>query len=568
MIPIPYNPWRRSKTVKKQPMETQILERTIIKIGGLLAIGLGEAGAEIIGQNMGSGQQDGQPGHQQSGDGDQLNAMVRGRKVEAIFCYCQIQSFTSVTEILQDSVMVFVNTIASIVHGSCDEWHGAPNKNLGDAFLLVWRLGVLGDDAISREDEEENGKNKRKIVQGVSSNSLRNGGGATAAGGMGGAAALGGTTAAGMRRSQTGIGSDGAGLGAVNPNHHFLADFSLMAYTNIIIGICTSPSLTEYRHHEGLVSKLGNLTKRGGTGGAAGAYGGLTGSVELAQGRGNMGGGGYHGGYGGHGGGYHGGYQNDRGYLSGGDRGDDGRNSGDEGTMSQAFAATMSSTSMSRAPRASIGYGGTGSTATGSRGMGGRTQRGSINPIASRDMGSGGGSPSSSKMNKYHRGSILPGNPGGSVPLSSVTGSTHAGSNQGSSKGRAYGRDSPSDDGTFGPGGRYISPDNTPNSGGGPSSISGGTHGRGSIRESQGLGIQSRNLIGSGGGHSDRGNRGVRGSYRVPLSFALHCGFAIEGAIGSEFKIDASYVGPSVTTAGAIYNLATTIYNCTVLLSG
>merc|ERR1711871_487768 len=37
----------------KEPMETVILEKTIIKLGGLLALGFGEAGAEIIGQCMG-----------------------------------------------------------------------------------------------------------------------------------------------------------------------------------------------------------------------------------------------------------------------------------------------------------------------------------------------------------------------------------------------------------------------------------------------------------------------------------------------------------------------------------
>ena len=31
-------------------METIILEKTIIKLGGLLALGFGEAGAEIIGR--------------------------------------------------------------------------------------------------------------------------------------------------------------------------------------------------------------------------------------------------------------------------------------------------------------------------------------------------------------------------------------------------------------------------------------------------------------------------------------------------------------------------------------
>ena len=36
------------------------------------------------------------------------------------------------------------------------------------------------------------------------------------------------------------------------------------------------------------------------------------------------------------------------------------------------------------------------------------------------------------------------------------------------------------------------------------------------------------------------------GKYEVQLGFGLHLGWAIEGAIGSHFKIDASYLGPHV----------------------
>ena len=36
--------------------------------------------------------------------------------------------------------MVFVNEIAEIVHGMVDKFSGAANKNIGDAFLLVWKF--------------------------------------------------------------------------------------------------------------------------------------------------------------------------------------------------------------------------------------------------------------------------------------------------------------------------------------------------------------------------------------------------------------------------------------------
>ena len=38
--------------------------------------------------------------------------------------------------------MVFVNEIAEIVHGTIDTYLGSANKNIGDAFLLVWKYNT------------------------------------------------------------------------------------------------------------------------------------------------------------------------------------------------------------------------------------------------------------------------------------------------------------------------------------------------------------------------------------------------------------------------------------------
>jgi len=107
-------------------METVVLEQTIVKIGALLALGFGEAGSKIINENM-------------SGSGD-INPMLPGQKTVAIFGFCDIRNFTDATEVLQEGVMVFVNEIGEIVHGIVDQFSGAANKNIGDAFLLVWKF--------------------------------------------------------------------------------------------------------------------------------------------------------------------------------------------------------------------------------------------------------------------------------------------------------------------------------------------------------------------------------------------------------------------------------------------
>ena len=93
----------------------------------LLALGLGEAGSTVIARNM------------SKGDGD-VNPMIEGNKIIAIFGFCDIRNFTDTTEILMERVMVFVNEIAEACHGIVNKYGGAANKNIGDAFLLVWKF--------------------------------------------------------------------------------------------------------------------------------------------------------------------------------------------------------------------------------------------------------------------------------------------------------------------------------------------------------------------------------------------------------------------------------------------
>eukprot|EP00931_Biecheleriopsis_adriatica_P005049 TRINITY_DN106612_c0_g1_i1.p1 TRINITY_DN106612_c0_g1~~TRINITY_DN106612_c0_g1_i1.p1 ORF type:complete len:950 (+),score=237.21 TRINITY_DN106612_c0_g1_i1:43-2892(+) len=121
-------------------METVILEKTIIKLGSLLALGFGEAGANIIEHNM------------HGVDSACVDAMVEGTRVECIIGATRIRDFSTATEVLQAKVMTFVNQIAEIVHGVVDEFHGAANKNNGDTFLMIWRMSQGGEKAAKLAD--------------------------------------------------------------------------------------------------------------------------------------------------------------------------------------------------------------------------------------------------------------------------------------------------------------------------------------------------------------------------------------------------------------------------------
>lgn len=69
-----------------------------------------------------------------------MNPLVGGKKKCAIFGFCDIRNFTDATEVLQEDIMIFVNQIGEIVHSAVYRYLGSPNKNIGDAFLLVWKI--------------------------------------------------------------------------------------------------------------------------------------------------------------------------------------------------------------------------------------------------------------------------------------------------------------------------------------------------------------------------------------------------------------------------------------------
>ena len=129
------NPLRTVETTRRRGShETGVIQDAMVKISSLLQLGFGEAGAKIIAENLA-----------QEGE---LNPMVPGQKVDAIYGFCDIRNFTDATECLQEDVMLFVNSVAGILHHAVAENGGSPNKNIGDAFLLVWK-----------EDSDDGSKN-------------------------------------------------------------------------------------------------------------------------------------------------------------------------------------------------------------------------------------------------------------------------------------------------------------------------------------------------------------------------------------------------------------------------
>mmetsp|Transcript_18206 Transcript_18206/g.33850 ORF Transcript_18206/g.33850 Transcript_18206/m.33850 type:complete len:952 (+) Transcript_18206:62-2917(+) len=130
--------------------ELKVVSLAIQKITTLLRIGFGVAGAEIISKNMST--------HDDASSG--LDPMIPGKRMYAIFGFCDIHEFDMCTEVLEDEIMTFVNNVARIVHEQVTRWSGTCNKNLGNAFLMIWRIGD--------EDELVDGNTRKRLTSSAS----------------------------------------------------------------------------------------------------------------------------------------------------------------------------------------------------------------------------------------------------------------------------------------------------------------------------------------------------------------------------------------------------------------
>ncbi len=72
---------------EEETFETSFLEDAVKKMAELLNMGYGAAGAEIIQRNLGLS------------DGSTVETFVAGRKIEAVFAFCDIRKFTNATEV-------------------------------------------------------------------------------------------------------------------------------------------------------------------------------------------------------------------------------------------------------------------------------------------------------------------------------------------------------------------------------------------------------------------------------------------------------------------------------------
>lgn len=120
--------------------ETEQLINAITKIADLLRKCWGVAGAGIISSNL---------ARTKDGKTVVFNPTVPGKRVYALFGFVAINGFSELLRALDRDVMILINDVAKVVHDEVYRWalgeHGQCNKNLGAAFLMVWRIGDFSE---------------------------------------------------------------------------------------------------------------------------------------------------------------------------------------------------------------------------------------------------------------------------------------------------------------------------------------------------------------------------------------------------------------------------------------
>ena len=118
--------------------ETETLITAVTKITDLLRKCWGVAGADIISTNLAT---------REGALTEVFNPTVPGKSVYALFAFAAISGFDLASRCLGGDVIDLINDAAKVVHDEVFRWgfgdSGQCNKNLGAAFLMVFRIGLV-----------------------------------------------------------------------------------------------------------------------------------------------------------------------------------------------------------------------------------------------------------------------------------------------------------------------------------------------------------------------------------------------------------------------------------------
>ena len=102
MTQLAANPAYKPEEVKSAKYETDQLRISLSKIAQLLQVGFGEAGNNLVAENLKKG--------------DSVDPMVPGKKLLGAYGFCIIDDYEEVLECLGPDILPYTNTAADIVH--------------------------------------------------------------------------------------------------------------------------------------------------------------------------------------------------------------------------------------------------------------------------------------------------------------------------------------------------------------------------------------------------------------------------------------------------------------------
>ena len=120
--------------------EVEFLDSAIQKMEGLLRVGYGEAGTNIIGRNL-------------QGTSEKLDPLLPGMKIDGLVGFIMLCDFGLVTQCLEEDVMLYANYVGEVIHKCVEKYGGSPNKNMGGAILCVWKGNATADGAFKAFQE-------------------------------------------------------------------------------------------------------------------------------------------------------------------------------------------------------------------------------------------------------------------------------------------------------------------------------------------------------------------------------------------------------------------------------
>jgi hypothetical protein len=168
--------------------ETEQLITAVTKITDLLRKCWGVAGADIISTNLAT---------REGALTEVFNPTVPGKSVYALFGFAAINGFDHALRNLGRDIMILINDVAAVLHGEVFRWgfgeSGQCNKNLGSAFLMVFRIGLVKEVVEKLEQAQDvifnPGHNNKTTSQASAAKKGRHNKGPSAGGEHGGGSA-------------------------------------------------------------------------------------------------------------------------------------------------------------------------------------------------------------------------------------------------------------------------------------------------------------------------------------------------------------------------------------------